>query len=271
MPHAKSFLKWPGGKRRLLPHLLPRLPKGTRLVEPFAGSGVVSLNASFKRCLLCDVNQDLICLFTALRHDGEKCIARCRELFTPAANSAAVYYQRRERFNATRDAGERSALFLYLNRHGFNGLVRYNADGAFNVPFGRYKQPYFPETELRAVLCMIREKKLSFRCSDFRDTFARLAPGDVVYCDPPYVPLSPTASFTAYAEGGFSLQDQEELAYLARKTAHRGIPVLISNHNTPFTRKLYCDAQLVFLDVRRSISCNGAQRGCAPEILAIFS
>lgn len=271
MPHAKSFLKWPGGKYRLLPYLLPRLPEGARLVEPFAGSGVVSLNAPFRRCLLCDANADLICLFTVLRHDKEDFITRCRKLFTPDANTAACYYQRREQFNASRDAGERSALFLYLNRHGYNGLVRYNSSGAFNVPFGRYKNPYFPERELYTVLPLLTGRKLSLQRKDFRATFAHLRKGDVVYCDPPYVPLSSTASFTSYAEGGFSMQDQEVLAQLARETARQGIPVLISNHNTPVTRKLYHDARLEFLDVRRSISCNGAQRGCAPEILAIFS
>lgn len=185
MDLTRPFLKWAGGKYRLLDRLLPSIPGGARLVEPFVGSGAVFLNAGFACYLLCDLNADLIGLYRTLRRDGERFIAEARALFTPGNNTQEAFLRLRETFNASSDAEERSVLFLYLNRHSYNGLVRYNSKGIYNVPFGKYKAPYFPERELTAFLDKLRGCDVTFAVQDFRSTFAALRPGDVVYCDPP--------------------------------------------------------------------------------------
>ncbi len=267
---AKPFLKWAGGKYRLLERILPELPAGARLVEPFAGSAAVYLNAPFKKALVCDVNRDLIGLFQILQAEGGSFIRRCQAHFTPDNNARDRYYALRDAFNASADPKERAALFLYLNRHSFNGLIRYNSRGIFNVPFGRYARPYFPLAELHAFLDRTRDTKTEFAVLNFRDVFSRLRPGDVVYCDPPYVPLSRTAKFTAYTGVSFTENDQRDLASLAAHAWKRGIPVILSNHDTEAVRSLYAAARLRRFAVNRSISCKGDRRSRAPELLAVF-
>ena len=264
----RPFLKWPGGKHRLADRIRAHLPPGQRLVEPFVGSAALFLHATFDSAWLTDINADLIGLYLALQSEGERFVDAARTLFKPEHNQAERYYAHRARFNAAEDSWERALLFLYLNRHGYNGLVRYNAAGHFNVPFGRYARPYFPESELRGFAAAAG--RAEFGVADFRTAMAACQPGDVVYCDPPYVPLSATAHFTAYAGGGFSAQDQQDLAHAARRLAARGIPVLISNHDTPWARALYHGAQVEAFSVPRSISCHGDRRRSAPELLALF-
>lgn len=264
----KPFLKWAGGKYRLVEQIKRRLPSGRRLIEPFVGSGAVFLNTDYSDYLLCDINADLIQVYEMLKQHGEKFIAYCKGLFTPENNTPQRYYALRAEFNETRDPWRKAALFVYLNRHGYNGLCRYNANGQFNVPFGRYKRPYFPDEEMRYFIH--KAQHATFVCADFRTVMRQAQPGDVIYCDPPYVPLSDTANFTDYAAGGFGPEDQKDLARLAAALGARGIPVLISNHATEFTNNAYAAADVERLEVRRSISCDGANRGTAREVLALF-
>ncbi len=264
----RPFLKWPGGKYRVLQRIAPRLPAGRRLLEPFVGSAAVFLNTQYAAAWLTDANPDLINLYRAVQSDGDAFVACARTLFTPEHNRPDRYYAHRARFNQVSDPWERALLFLYLNRHGYNGLCRYNAAGLFNVPFGRYLRPYFPEAELAGFIAAAPRAQLA--AQDFRATMGAAVAGDVVYCDPPYVPLSATANFTDYTRGGFSPQDQRDLADLARTLAARGIPVLVSNHDTPDARSLYAGAHLDRFPVRRSISCAGQRREAAQELLALF-
>lgn len=269
--NSRPFLKWAGNKYRIIERVKSRLPTGERLVEPFAGSAAVFLNTDYDEYLLCDTNADLINLYTLLRDEGSTFIDHARRWFDGSHNNEASYYDLREEFNASQQPEERAALFIYLNRHGYNGLCRYNAKGRFNVPFGRYKKPYFPEKELLTFHHKAQAARFAHQC--FSTTMEESRSGDVIYCDPPYVPLSPTASFTAYAAGGFSRAQQEQLATLAGRSADRGIPVLVSNHATPFTRRLYREAGANCgraFGVQRSISCNGSGRGKAGELLALF-
>jgi DNA adenine methylase len=268
---VKPFLKWAGGKHRIADIILAALPPGKRFVEPFAGSATLYLNAPFKQALVSDSNGDLIALYRCIEAEGSPFIEYCRSFFSGENNCKERFYEMREQFNRSNDSRERAALLLYLNRHAFNGLVRYNSSGGFNVPFGRYKRPYFPLAELSAFHVKTGETKTRFIAEDFRTVFDdKLKPGDVVYCDPPYAPLSATANFTAYAGTSFGLEDQGDLAARALKASKRGIPVIISNHDTEFTRALYSGAEIMRFDVRRSISCNGSKRGAAPELLAIY-
>jgi DNA adenine methylase len=268
--YTKPFLKWAGGKYRILDRILQELPTGARFVEPFAGSCAVYLNVNFSVALVCDLNSDLINLYRHIQQEGENFIQYCATFFTPENNTRPGYMALRDRFNASCEARERAAMLLYVNRHAFNGLIRYNSKGGFNVPFGKYKKTYFPLTELRAFYRKMRSTATEFMAADFRSVFTRLKPGDVVYCDPPYVPLSQTASFTAYAGNAFQGQDQNDLATCAKEAWQKGIHVVLSNHDTEITRELYSSAVLKRFAVQRFISCDGDNRGVAPELLAVY-
>ncbi|ABZ84285.1 DNA adenine methylase [Heliomicrobium modesticaldum Ice1] len=264
----RPFLKWAGNKYRIIHRIRAVLPAGNRLIEPFVGSAAVFLNTSFKENLLADCNGDLIRLYQTVKTGGEDFIAYCRSFFTEENNRPERYYALREIFNTTDDGDLKSALFIYLNRHSYNGLCRYNASGKFNAPAGRYKKPYFPERELRFFMAKARDAV--FLCQDFTQTMGEARPGDVVYCDPPYVPLSRTSNFTGYSAGGFGEAEQWKLAELARQLADRGVSVLISNHDTDFTQKAYDAARIERFPVQRFVSCDGANRGKAGELLALF-
>lgn len=268
---SSPFLKWPGGKRRIVPFLLGYLQFPIkRLVEPFCGSCALSLAVADRAesFWLNDINKDLIDLLDQIKCDPQAVIMRSRPYFVPENNKASVYYRLRDEFNRAQDPLTRAALFIYLNRHGYNGLCRYNTDGDFNVPFGRYVAPYFPEKEILAAAAVLARAKITNL--DFEEVMEACGPDDVIYCDPPYVPLSPTASFTSYAAGGFELADQERLARAAQRAAARGALVIISNHDTPLTRKLYEGAVLESIDVRRNISCDGENRVLVKEIIAVY-
>lgn len=265
---VRPFLKWAGNKFRILDKVQQRLPAGRRLVEPFAGSGAVFLNTDYDSYLLCDSNRDLIELYALIKDQGETFISFARSLFTDRNNAPERFYALREEFNHCEEREKRAALFVYLNRHGYNGLCRYNAKGGFNVPFGRYKRPYFPADEMLAFHHKAQQAK--FLHQDFETTFRQSRPGDVIYCDPPYVPLSNSANFTSYSAGGFTLEQQSRLAELSENAAAKGIPVLISNHNTPYAREIYANARLHKFFVQRYISCNGQKRNRAGELLALY-
>lgn len=267
---TRAFLKWAGGKYSLIDILRQHLPQGKRLIEPFVGAGSVFLNTDYDEYLLNDINPDLINLYRILQSEPLPFIRDAAALFVPDNNDADRYYRYRQQFNGTVDKYERALLFLYLNRHGYNGLCRYNKKGGFNVPFGRYKRPYFPERELR--LFAEKAKRAEFTCEPFELAMRRAEqPSDVVYCDPPYAPLTPTANFTSYHEGGFDAHEQLKLAQNAAFLAREyGVNVLISNHDVPATRQWYESAKLQIFNAKRSISRVGAKRRPAKELLAHY-
>ena len=266
----KPFLKWAGNKFRLMDKIDNLLPTGKRLIEPFAGSAAVFLNTNYSNYLLSDSNADLINLYNLLKEQGADFINYCRPYFNKKYNNETAYYELRRQFNSSRSIRKKSALFLYLNRHGYNGLCRYNMKGGYNVPFGRYKKPYFPENEM--LVFAEKAKNATFIHEDFSIVMQQSIKGDVIYCDPPYAPLSKSANFTQYSAGGFNLDQQEYLADISARKSAQGIPVLISNHNTSFTLKTYHQAQKIAkFKVQRYISCNGNKRKSAGELLALFS
>ncbi|GAA4900699.1 Dam family site-specific DNA-(adenine-N6)-methyltransferase [Ferrimonas pelagia] len=266
---SRAFLKWAGGKYKLVEQIAERLPKSDRLIEPFVGAGSVFLNTDFSEYLLSDINPDLIGLYQTLQRDPDGYIREAKKWFTAENNDKETYYGIRAEFNQTHERWGRAVLFLYLNRFGYNGLCRYNKSGGFNVPFGSYKKPYFPEKELW--FFAEKAQKATFFCEGYADSMARARSGDAVYCDPPYLPLSTTANFTSYASGGFSLDDQALLARGAHEIAQeQGATVLISNHDTPLAQELYHAAQLESLKVTRSISPKASGRKKVDELFALY-
>ena len=267
--NVRPFLKWAGNKYRIIDRIKKSLPKGKRLIEPFAGSAAVFLNTDYEQYMINDNNPDLIHLYNLLKSDGADFIKKCRYYFTPRFNNEEQYYKLRQKFNDTSDTSKRAVLFVYLNRHGYNGLCRYNLKGGYNVPFGRYKAPYFPEKEM--LFFHKKAQRAQFILSSFEDVIQSAKQGDVIYCDPPYVALSPSANFTSYSTGGFNMEKQQQLADLANEISAKGIPIIISNHNTSFTRKAYDKAnKITKFHVQRFISCNGKKRRTAGELLALF-
>lgn len=270
MKKTRAFLKWAGGKYALVESIVELLPKRSKtLVEPFVGAGSVFLNSNFERYILNDINPDLIALYQHLKATPERFIQDCKLMYQSKYNQEDAYYQIRAEFNQEKDSYRRSILFTYLNRHGYNGLCRYNNSGFYNVPFGRYVKPYFPEHEM--YFFAKKSQNAEFTLVDF-ETCMRSAPkGSAIYCDPPYISLSETANFTQYAKSGFNIQDQKRLADTAQQLSHEGKnTVLISNHDTPIVRNLYLPAKIKTQNVSRVISQNAGTRQAVKEVLALY-
>ena len=264
----RSFLKWAGNKFNCLDKILPEFPKAQRLIEPFTGSATVFLNTDYRYNVLAEENIDLIHLFTSIKQEGAEFINYCASLFTETNNNSEIFYSFRDKFNQESDVIKRSALFLYLNKHGFNGLCRYNSQGIFNVPFGLNKKPYFPRKELEYFISKTQNTK--FIHSDFTKTFALAKPGDLLYCDPPYSPIEQDSNFSNYTGKNFGINEHIKLTNLAKNAAKRGINVIISNHDTEFTRKQYSGAKIKSFEVNRYINSNAYKRQPVKELIAIF-
>ncbi len=263
-------MKWPGGKTQLLPMLREILPAGNRLIEPFLGGASVFLGTDFPSYLLLDAHADLISMYKQMIQRPERVIELARPLFSQHAANGDIYLHIRDAFNRAAPDDVRAAYFLYLNKFCFNGLSRYSAKGNFNVPWNRSaKAPELPEENIRAFSERARSKAIIVQ-GDFTDAFKLAVAGDVIYADPPYVDLKDSPSFTKYTAEGFPQERQQELADLARTTAARGIPVVISNHLTGETRELYRGAECHEVEVRRSVAARAGARRKVSEGIFVF-
>lgn len=270
---VKPFLKWAGGKSRLVGDLRKKFPRsGKRFFEPFVGAGSVSLNVDYPECIINDTNPDLIAVFCMFKKMGEEFVSECKKLFVPENNTRDAYSSLKDEFNTTKNKKRKALLFIYLNRHCFNGLCRYNGSGEFNTPIGSYEFPYFPEKEF--MLSLEKVRKMQIKDLDFREIFDMVRKDDVVYCDPPYLPRSESASFDDYSQGGFSLQDHLDLALCASKAAKRGATTVISNHWNWYSREMYTkmfNGKISTRNVSRTISCKTEERKPVKEVIAVFS
>lgn len=272
----RSPLHWAGGKGNLVDQIQQHFPpKISTYVEPFVGGGSVFLNTEATNYVINDFNPDIASFWSCLR-DHTGFTENCRKLYSPENDSVDAYYALREEFNSLpRGDVRRAEIFVYLNKHCYNGLCRYNAKGGFNSPRGRHKTKLnsgvtFAEAEMCAAKYKLVNNDVIISGVDFRQVFDGLAEGDVVYCDPPYVPLTQTANFTSYTPGGFWSGDQMELARLACEARARGATAIISNHWTDWTENLYrgLGAQLFPVEGRRRISCK--TRKPVKEVLAVW-
>ena len=265
---AAPFVKWAGGKGRLLSQLRPLLPQGVehmRHVEPFVGGGALFFSRRPRRALLSDINPALVATYAAIRDDVAGVIATLRQL--AKRHSKARYYEVREQYNERRQgASKRAAMFIYLNKTCFNGLHRVNRKGEFNVPAGSYKNPRICNEEGLRVASEALAGAL-LRCASFDALLESAKPGDFVYFDPPYEPVSQTASFTSYAPDGFSQDDQRRLRDLFAALDRRGCKLMLSNSDVPLIRELYQGFSLDTVAAPRAINCNGKGRGKVTEIV----
>lgn len=288
--YTKPFLKWAGNKFRIIDKVMAEIVanKGERkhYVEPFAGSGAILINLGdiFSTRVYSDYNQDLVHLFRHIQGNYKELSNEVEKLFDQSNNVEEQFYILRKEFNDLRKKTtsetsiRKSALFIYLNRHCFNGLCRYGPNG-FNVPFGRYKTTNPPVAEILAVYQKIKSG-VTIKSGDFQAIIDECDEGTLIYCDPPYFPLSATSSFTQYSSGDdFGKESQERLAVAAKKAASRGAVVLISNHSVEACRDLYksmADERISVnienqFDVNRFISAKSSGRGKpSPELIAVF-
>lgn len=266
---SKPFLKWSGGKQRLLPELSRWLPPRGRLIEPFVGAGSVFLALEYESYVINDANSDLVAVWAALQDRPREFIETAATFFREENRCASAYLRLRAQFNDETDRFERAVLVPYLNRFGFNGLFRVNRAGRFNVPYGQPASvPHFPFEEMQAA--HVKLKRTTILSGGFEFAVEQAGVGDVLYCDPPYLDSAHGTSFTGYSSAGFTLEDHEALREAALRAVSRGATVVISNHDTPQTRDLYQHWHIETLSVRRSIAAKASSRGKARELLAVM-
>jgi DNA adenine methylase len=265
---AAPVIKWVGGKTKLLTELVARMPERYgRYFEPFAGGAALFFRLAPKRAVLADSNADLIALYTAIAADPNAVIRRLQ--MHREAHDEHHYYAMRAKWNEYHlswSSPERAAAFIYLNKTCFNGLWRVNRAGAFNVPIGRYTDPPIcvPDA-LRAASTVLARAEL--RCADYKTAIDDAKPGDFLYFDPPYDPVTPTANFTSYSADGFSADHQRELASTAKALVERGCKVMLSNSDTPFMRSLYKGMRVERVKCPRAINSNAQKRGDVDELV----
>lgn len=272
-PRARPFLKWAGGKRWLLPVLLTHRPQAMRTYyEPFLGGGAMLLALQPARAIVSDTNAELINCYEVVRDSVEDVIAILQE--HKARNSDDHYYEirdwDRDSDYSERPAVERAARIIYLNKTCYNGLFRVNAQGWFNVPFGRYTSPSIVnEGVLRAVSRYLNTNDVQFRTVDFAKATHDAQADDFLYFDPPYDPLSRTASFTGYGVNGFGKDEQRRLKAIIDDLTLRDCKVILSNAYTPFVLDLYQAYHCLKVGATRVINSNAKRRGRVNELVVM--
>ena len=272
LAQPKPFIKWVGGKRRLLDDLLVEIPENfSRYHEPFVGGGALFFSLARKVekkgrwATLSDANQRLVRTFRAVRDEVDLVVMKLREY--ARGHSQEHFYAVRAMNVDAMDDVETAAWFIYLNKTAFNGLYRVNRKGGFNVPIGRYANPRIcDEPALRIASWALQGAEIHHE--DFGTVADRADAGDVVYFDPPYVPASDSANFTSYTRDGFTMADQTRLRDVASDLKMRDVQVMLSNSDTPEVRDLYrqgFDHKRVLCG--RAINCKGGKRGRVGELV----
>jgi DNA adenine methylase len=264
----RPFLKWAGGKGQLLAEIIGRFPRrftGT-YYEPFVGGGAVFFELArlelVERARLFDRNPELVATYRAVKDDVEGVIAALEK----HKNDEAHYYEVRAIDPSKLTPAEAAARTVFMNKVGFNGLYRMNASGQFNVPFGRYKNPAICDVEnLRAASKALA--RATIEVSDFEAAIENAGANDVVYLDPPYLPVSKTANFTAYAQDRFGEEEHRRLANAFVQLVDRGAFALLSNSDTKLSRDLYKGFKIETVEATRAINSKAERRGVVREVL----
>ncbi|MBD5101903.1 MAG: DNA adenine methylase [Subdoligranulum sp.] len=267
---AAPVVKWVGGKRQLLDEIIPRFPKQvTSYCEPFLGGGAVLFSLQPKNAIVNDLNADLILVYEVIRDNVELLIAALEQ----HENTPEYFYKIRD-LDRDKDAYrkmssiERASRIIYLNKTCYNGLFRVNASGEFNSPFGHYKNPNIVNAPvLRAVSKYLTANNIQLFHVDFEEVLRQVPRGGFVYLDPPYDPVSDTASFTGYNRGGFGREEQERLKRCCDELTERRVRFLLSNSATSFIRELYAGYTVEIVHAKRAINSDASKRGAVEEVL----
>ncbi|MCD7892679.1 MAG: Dam family site-specific DNA-(adenine-N6)-methyltransferase [Erysipelotrichaceae bacterium] len=260
----KPFVKWAGGKTQLLQHIEKRLPdQFNHYYEPFVGGGAVLFHFGFKEAAISDINEELIYTYECIRDYPNELIEKLQQLdLIHVQNPKEYYYQIRETYNAKISNNikdiDLAAMFIYLNKHCFNGLYRVNLKGLFNVPFNQKKSgKSFDESNILEISEYLKD--IDIKNMDFEEVCKQVQKGDFVFFDSPYAPLNPT-SFESYTKEGFSLEDHQRLADLFKTLTARGVYCMLTNHNTELIRDLYKDYYIEVVQVKRFINSDASNR-----------
>src|SRR6478609_114856 len=266
----KPPIKWVGGKTQLLPEILKVFPeKIETYFEPFTGGGAVFWHLAsmlqFKQARLNDWNAELVTVHRVIRDQPQQLMDQLKLL----QYDKPMFLEWRAKDPKQLDDVTRAARMIYLNKTGFNGLYRVNKRGDFNVPFGAFKTPPKLFDEQNILACSDALQGVEIHQGDFANGLELAQPGDLVYFDPPYVPLNPTSNFASYTEVGFGLAAQKRLSGVFRDLADRGVKVVLSNSNTPLVRELYEGFEIREVMARRSINSKADGRGAIAELLVV--
>lgn len=254
---ARPILKWAGGKGQLLDILMPKIPKKYgRYIEPFFGGGALFFALSPADAILADRNPELVNLYRVVAADVDGLIAKLRGF----RNSEEFFYKIRTQDWESMTPLMAAARTIFLNRTCFNGLYRVNRKGNFNVPFGRYSNPkILDEAGLRRASILL--KRATIMCGTYLETLKEHArPGDFVFLDPPYLPISEYSDFKRFTKEQFHEEDHRVLAAEVRRLHNLGCSVVLTNSNHPLVHKLYTDFKIEVIQTKRYISCNGRGR-----------
>lgn len=273
------FLRWAGGKRKLADLITNCFPQefwssNNKFFEPFVGGGAVMLHLgdreqgnfiSGSRLSINDMNPDLICTYKAIQNNVEDLILELQNLSTDLSKNK--YLEIRAQHDL--EGIPRAARFIYLNKTGFNGLWRVNAKGQYNVPWGQLKNPtIFDASQLRQVSDRLNGAEITHL--NFSNAVSQTESGDVVYFDPPYIPLSNTASFSQYAMADFGITEQKELAKTIEGLNSKSVNVVLSNSDTELSREIFGKVlNLYQIDASRAIAAKAASRGSVKEIIGL--
>lgn len=267
---VSPVVKWVGGKRQLMNEITPLLPKRiTSYCEPFLGGGAVLFSIQPYRAIVNDLNGDLIAVYEVIRDDVESLINDLQK----HENTSEYFYairdmDRDKKAYQSMTKVERASRLIYLNKTCFNGLFRVNSLGEFNSPFGHYKNPnIINEPVLRAVNKYFTSSNITFYNEDFAATLNRVRKGGFVYLDPPYDPVSNTASFTGYNKGGFDKAEQVRLKQCCDELTRRGVNFMLSNSATDFIKELYEEYNISVVQAKRTINSDASKRGAVKEVL----
>lgn len=262
---AAPFLKWAGGKGRLLAQFEPLFPaKFKRYFEPFVGAGAVYFHLAPEQATISDTNPDLIACYEVIQQDVDALV----ELLRMYRYDKDFYYHVRELDPRALSKVQRAARMIFLNKTCFNGLWRVNRRGQFNVPFGNYTNPkILDEDNLRAVSRRLQSVRVEER--PFESVLEDARKGDFIYLDPPYHPVSATANFTSYGADDFKPEDQRRLAEAFRALDAKGCQVMLSNSDTPFIQSLYADFRIERVWAARAINRDASKRGAVSEVVVL--
>lgn len=268
----KPFLKWAGGKRQLLPVLTRYLPTHFHsYYEPFVGAGAFLLNLQPRQAVINDLNQELINCYRVIQKHPAALIDHLER----HQNEADYFYELRALDRAPDtfqqlSVIERASRTIYLNKTCYNGLYRVNRKGQFNAPFGKYRNPTIADHQgIWAVHRFLNSRPTRILSIDFEQAVQTARAGDFVYFDPPYDPVSPSASFTAYQQEAFGRPEQRRLARVVQDLSRRGVRVMLSNSATDFIRSLYKGQHQIRVSATRRINSIASRRGEVDEILIL--
>lgn len=266
---AKPILKWVGGKRQLLPEIKKYIPNNyNRYIEPFIGGGAVLFEITPNNAIINDINYEIINVYNVIKNNPEELIKKLKTF----ENTEEKYYEirnidRTPKYNSLSDI-EKAARTIYLNRTCFNGLYRVNSKGQNNVPYGKYKSPTICDEEnIKNCNSFFNIHHVEIKNMDFEKILDLALPNDFIYLDPPYAPLTATASFTSYSKDGFDVKDQERLKKKCDELTKKGIKFLQSNSSAPLIKDLYKDYTIIEVDAKRNIASKTSSREKVKEVL----